>query len=196
MGRNLIHKLESKIFKVWSPFNFVDYSHVDKLIDSLEKEIVNSKFNPDILVGISHGGDYLTEKLSKRLDVQSEKIKLDHYHLKLGILDLDEIVGAFTLAKLFGYNPEVRVSKDISPAKVENQKVLILDDDSFSGKTLDTAIKIIQKKNPAEIKTGVLYTWNENSLVDFSGEWLPKNNKYCLTKHRFPWSKVSPYYKD
>lgn len=194
MKRNIIHKLQSQTFKIWSPFNFLNKKEAYDLVESLENNVKQSGYCPDVVVGISSGGDYPAEELSKRLNTPLTKVKISHYNLNFGGIEFDEIIGAYRIAKALGHKPKIELIKDVNIDEVKGKKILIIDDDSYSGKTLEVAKKSIKMKNPLDVKTGVLHTYLENHAVDFSGKCLPKKDFYNF-KYRFPWSKISPYYE-
>lgn len=195
MSRNIIHKIQNQIFRIWSPFNFLNEKGVSNLVESLRYNIEQSGYCPDIIVGISSGGDYPAEELSKKLNTNFTKMQVSHYSLNLMGIKIDEIVGAYRIAKALGHKPKTELIKDVLPEEIEGKRVLIIDDDSYSGKTLDIAKESIKRKAPLDIRTGVLHTYQKNNIVDFAGKYFPKKEFYDL-KFRFPWSKMSPYYED
>lgn len=181
------------MFRIWNRFNFLDFQDVNILIESLSSNIEKSGYRPDVTVGISRGGDFPAERLSKKLNADSASMQISHYSINLGGFEIDEIVGLYRTAKTLGYKIDARLIRDVNPWDVEEKRVLIVDDDSYSGMTLDMAKKEIGKYNPREIKTAVLHTHEDNDQVGFSGKIYPKRLFY-ESKNRFPWSKISPYF--
>ena len=195
MGRNLVHLVQSQIFGITGPFTFLDSSDVSKLIDSLETEVKKSDFRPDMVVGISNGGDLPALEISERLGADIAYIKINHYSLKVCGFELDEIVGFYRLAKMLGHKPRRRLIKNLPTKKVEGKRILLVDDDSYSGWTLEIAKKAIGKRFPHQVRTAVLHTYEGNRLVDYSGKLYPKREFYGA-KLRFPWAKISPHYDE
>ena len=52
---------------------------IDEMLLELAKKIKESKFDPDILIGISRGGIIPAAVLSDRLDVESEIVGVEYY---------------------------------------------------------------------------------------------------------------------
>jgi hypoxanthine phosphoribosyltransferase len=192
MSRNIIHKVQSEIFKRTNLFTFLNQNDVVNLVDSLVEKITQN-YQPDLLIGVSSGGDFPTEMLSERLNVDYVKMNISHYSLSVLGVELDEIVGVYRLIKTFGYKHETLLKQDVNSEEIKNKKALIIDDDSYSGKTLQIAMESILEKKPLQLKTAVLHTYNQNDLVNFSGKTYSKED-YYHQKLRFPWSKISPYF--
>jgi hypoxanthine phosphoribosyltransferase len=195
MKRNILHKIESQLFKIHSPFNFLNYTETNQLINQLEKDIKKSSFCPDIVVGISYGGEFPADELSKRMFLNKSNMKISHYSLRLGGLELDEIIGVYRIAKIFGYKTKTELIKNVDQERIKSKKVLLIDDDSYSGETLKMGIQAIIENKPKDIKVAVIHTYEGNKLVDFVGKLYKKEDYYKL-KLRFPWSKMSPYFKE
>ena len=52
MSGNLVHRVQSQIFRRLNYFNFLDEVAVDDLVQSLAKNVNDSGYHPEIIVGI------------------------------------------------------------------------------------------------------------------------------------------------
>ncbi|MFP4118763.1 MAG: phosphoribosyltransferase [Candidatus Woesearchaeota archaeon] len=193
MGRNILHCIQSHVFSKLDHFHFLDWNDARVLVDSLTENVCAMNYKPDLIIGISSGGDYPAELMSERLGVEHTTMDVSHYSLSVFGLEVDEIIGMYRVATLMGHKPRTRLVRTVSPEYVFDKNILLIDDDAYSGKTLDIAINELMRAHPADIRTGVLQTHDTNKHVDFSGEKFPKH-EYYKQKFRFPWSKISPYY--
>ncbi len=195
MARNWIHKIESGIFKSIKRYTFLDYGDAENLFNSLHENIKNSGYKPDVIVNVLSGAYYVADKLSERMNIPITYIAINHYGIKIWNKKIKEIIGAGRIARLLGYKFEVTVEKDVCADDVKNKKVLIVDEDSYSGLTLEAALKTVKEKMPLEARTAVLLTHDKNTAVNFSGKIFEKEKLYSQ-RIRFPWSRISPFYKN
>jgi hypoxanthine phosphoribosyltransferase len=195
MGRNKIHCLQSQIFRLFGPFNFLNFQKTDNLVECLIEEIDKSQYHPDVIVGISRGGDYPANSVGKKLGIETKTMQVNHYSIHVGRREIDEIIGVYRLAKAFGYKPLVSVVRRAPCESVRNKKVLLVDEDACSGRTIEVARQSLIEDSPSMIRTAVLHTVEGNDSIDFSGNWNPKEN-HNGPRWIFPWSKISPYYEE
>lgn len=194
MARNMVHKLESAIFRIYSPFTFLTLNEVDYYIYLLKGKIEQAQYPPDVIVGIGRDGVYPGIKLADYFKADFAQLRINHYAINFGNFEIDDIVGAYRLARLLGHSPQVSVIEDfVMP--IENKRILIVDDDSSSGMTLQKAISHVGLKLPAEIKTAALVTHSANPFVDYAGLCLEKED-FRRLKYRMPWAKFNPDYVD
>jgi hypoxanthine phosphoribosyltransferase len=191
MGRNILHAMQSNLFSVCRRFRFLDMNDVDGLVGRLAH--CTEDYEPDLIVGISSGGDFPAGELGSRLRIPCTSMQVSHYSLKILGLELDEIVGMYMLAKALGHKHQTTIIKPADPAEISGRKVLMVDDDSYSGETMKLAKMSLKSSRPASIKAAVLHTYEGNDVVDYAGEWHGKKEFYSA-RMRFPWSKISPFY--
>ncbi|MBI4150364.1 hypothetical protein HY488_03095 [Candidatus Woesearchaeota archaeon] len=192
MSQNLLHKIESKLFQRLGAFTFLTRHETDKLLLSLIQKVKNSGYAPEVVVGIMAGGGYPARAVADALHSDYTSMDINHYRIKIGKFEIDELVGVYRFARLLGYTPRVTVERDVEEADIAHRRVLIVDDDSYSGATLETAIKAVADKNPSHLQTAVLHSHEANPYIDFAGKLFDHETFYFM-KYRFPWSKISPY---
>jgi hypoxanthine phosphoribosyltransferase len=107
-------------------------------------------------------------------------------------MNFNDVAGAFRIAKMLGYRQKLEITRDVNEDEVRGNKVIVIDDDSSSGKTLQTAIDLIEAKGAREIKTAVLQTPADTPRVDFAGQ-RHERSEYRRMRFRFPWARTSPY---
>lgn len=191
MSRTLLHRLQGRIFS--SRYTFLDYGDAMHLTDKLASEVEESGFEPEVIVSIDNGGRYPASRLGYKFQIPVVGMKVNHYGLSLCGYELDDIIGAYRVAKFLGYKPDKGIKKDVEEDLVLGKRVLLVDDDSYSGWTLDVATESIWKKKAADVKVGVMLTHSENEKVDFFGDSLTRSDFYCK-RFRMPWCSLSPYY--
>lgn len=193
MERTILHVVQSKLLQMTNRYAFLNYEAVDLLAESLENEIRVSGYAPEVAIGILSGGAYPALKISRSLGVASAYIDINHYGIKINAIVIDDLVGVYRLARLLGYKPQISMKKDIAEDVVAGKRVLIVDDDSYSGLTLEAALQSVNEKGSLEVKTALLQSFIGNPLVDFAGKLFDREFYY---RHRniLPWSQLSPYY--
>ncbi|MFP4567406.1 MAG: phosphoribosyltransferase family protein [Candidatus Woesearchaeota archaeon] len=194
MNRNIIHIVQSEIFKVVPRFSFLSKADVDILVNNLHSGLISLNYYPDVIVGISSGGNYASARLSDKFGVPLKNVHISHYNISFCGLDLDEIVGVYSVARLFNYKPNTFLKNNVDGSFLKDKSVLLVDDDSYSGFTLRIAKNAILEHEPKSLKSIVLHTYFNNAEVDFAGKFYEKREFYNL-KLRFPWSKISPHFK-
>lgn len=117
----------------------LDWAQVQQVAWETAKKIIESRYEPDIMVGISRGGLVPAKLLSDFLQVKDIlAIKADHW----GITATKD--GKARLA----YGLETDLS---------GKKVLLVDDITDTGESMKLSKKHLEKKNPKTIKTATLY---------------------------------------
>jgi len=193
MQRNPLHIVQSYLLKITGRRRFLSYDDVDSLNDSLAEKIDNSGYAPDVVVGISKGGEYPAFVISCDFGADIASVKVNHYGIGLNGFQIEDIVGVYRLARLFGYRPSINVQQDVAREVIASRRVLIVDDDSYSGLTLEAALRSINEKEPLEVKTAVLHTYTGNPCVDFAGMLSSRESLY-RKRQVYPWSLLSPHY--
>jgi len=188
MIQALAHKAYNKIKRC----NFLTYEDIDKFMTSLVKNIEDSKCDFDLLVEIASGGGYPSERLSEKFRVKPVSMDISHYWVAINSKKI-KVPGVLWLAKHLGYKPKARIERDVEERDIIGKKILIVDEDSYSGETLKAALESINQKKPVYAKTAVLYTHDKNKLVDFSGYNFKEKDLYELNL-RAPWSISAKYH--
>ncbi|MHC6176093.1 phosphoribosyltransferase [Glutamicibacter endophyticus] len=135
----------------------------------LAQTVVDSGFEPDVVVAIARGGLLLAGSISYALGVKA-----------CGALNVEFYTGIGTVL------PEpVVLPPMLDEGHLRDKKVLLVDDVSDSGRTLAKVVDLIGNWG-AEVKTVCLYTKPRTILApDF--EWR-RTDKWIT----FPWSALPP----
>jgi hypothetical protein len=131
-------------------YQYYKLNQIRDMTYKLGDKIIEDNFKPDYLIGISRGGLCIVRLLSDYLDIKLLIIGASHY----------EDIG---LTK-----KKVGILQNINKKNIENKKLLVVDDVADTGKSIYKVLKIIDKKEPDEVRTATL--------------------------HYKPWSKVKPDY--
>lgn len=148
--------------------------------------IVRRSYIPEIVIGIETGGTLPAREIADGfgLDEDTMVIKRD--------IDLNDIYSCVPRPLRFG----VKLCQGIlflvkSPellrgfaADVKNKRVLLVDDITHTGKTLEIAVDYILRKEPSELKTAAISTLGPH--MDFH---------WSTSRYNFPWSKNSRFYR-
>ena len=130
----------------------VSWTDIEELVDIVSKKVVASGFEPDAIVGIIRGGIVPARLLADRLTVD------DIFFLEI---KLYEGVG------VRGRRPFLRQPL---VGDLRGRRVLVVDDISDTGLTLQLAQEIIGFYMPSEIRTATLYIKPWTSVVpDYYG---------------------------
>lgn len=126
-------------------------------------KLVEDKFSPDCIVGISKGGCIIGGTIAAIL-------RKDFYPIRISRRVKDEVI--------------FKKPKAIIPPldNISNKKVLLVDDIAVSGETLKIAKDLLKKKKPKEIKTLTLARHKKSFSPDFCG--LTSDD--CIV---FPWDR-------
>ena len=195
MERNLLHIIQGQLLRFTGRYKFLTYNDVDLLVESLAEKIYSSGYVPDAIVGISSGGEYPAILISQDFQTSLALMDVNHYGIKFNGCEIEELVGLYRLAKLLGHSPRVTVEHDIREEEVAGKRVLLVDDDSYSGLTLEVALQSVKEKRPREIRTAVLQTYTGNPLVDFAGRQMDRKQLYGR-REIYPWSLLSSHYSN
>ena len=148
----------------------LSWDRYQKMAEYLALEI-KKDFVPCVIVGIVRGGLILTVQLS---------------HL-LGVRNIDWIVARRTKSDKigdFGEGVEIIGSGALD---VKDKNVLLVDDIGDTGATINTALDVLKKKRPKDIKVASLFLkYHCKAKVDYYCERV-KNNKWII----FPWENQS-----
>ncbi|HEX7628375.1 MAG TPA: phosphoribosyltransferase [Candidatus Methanoperedens sp.] len=156
-----------KSFKCYT----VSWSEAYRLARTLAYKIVDSGFEPDIIIGISRGGLVPARMVCDFL-LQDELIPTQTEHWG--------IVSKHETAKIKYSLPE--------EADISGKNILVVDDVADTGDSLSLIIDYLEQKNPIEIRAAVLHYKTSSTLIpDYWGEKLEDWNWII-----YPWA----FYED
>ena len=146
----------------------VSWRKVYQLARNLAMHIVEQEIYPDIIIAISRGGLVPARILCDFLNIyRLATIRIEHYK-----------AGA-------GKQPYVRLSSKLCE-DVRSKNVLIVDDVSDSGETLQLALDHVLEFSPAQVKTAVLH---HKQVCAFSPDFYA----FKVVKWRwliYPWAVI------
>lgn len=163
------------------------------LVQNICRDITNSSWRPDYVVGITRGGLSAALMISHYFDIPCET-------LKVSLRDSGESESNLWMAEqAFGYVPkQERGSGDADTDPAYRKKILIVDDINDSGATLEWIMQDWQSSClPKHAAWSVI--WNQNVKfavvvnnesskfkdVDYIGQTINKHNDPCWVV--FPW---------
>ena len=115
------------------------WDYMYSLAKDLAKQIKKDNYKPDVLIGLTRGGLVPAMYLSDLLGVSEIiTLRVEHY--------ADA-----------GKTYDRPITKFDATYDLKGMKVLVVDDASDSGKSLDVAMKKIKEFNPGEIKVATLH---------------------------------------
>jgi hypothetical protein len=125
----------------------------DELSKKLAKKIITSGFQPDFLVGLARGGWVLSRVLCDHLGIKDlVSLKVEHWGVTATPDGSARIKYAFDI--------------DLS-----GRKVLIVDDITDTGQSMELAVDYVKQKTPDEIKTAALrHIENSEFIPDYFAE--------------------------
>ena len=137
--------------------------HIENLSFQLYMKIRKSGFRPDVMAGVSRGGLVPARILSDLLLAEKHKVTL-------AIMQVGFYSGIDKTHK------EPIIYQDL-PGHVYGKKILLVDDVSDSGVSLEYAIQYLRMKKPAEIKIATLYYKPWSSLkpdfyIEETSSWI------------------------
>jgi hypoxanthine phosphoribosyltransferase len=132
---------------------FLNWDDVICLAEKVADKIIESGFEPDIVIAISRGG-------------------FDHSRILCDELDLRDLT-SFQMVYYSNINERKDVPRITMPlsADIKGLKVLLVDDVSDSGNSLEYAKKYVESFNPSEIRLASLHLKPWSSFKsDFNAE--------------------------
>jgi len=131
----------------------VTWNQVCRLCARVAEKIRNSGFRPDVVVAIARGGYVPARILCDVLDLYAlESIRVGHYE-----------AGAQKIPKAQIYSP--------LPVDIRGRSVLLVDDCSDTGDTLQLALEHLRSRQPQDLKVAVLHHKEVSPVVpDFYGQ--------------------------
>ena len=148
----------------------VSWNRIHDLSKTVAKNVRNSGFQPDLIIGLARGGFVPSRNLADLLGVNDlVSIKVVHWGV--------------TATKDGKAELKYPIKIDL-----KEKKVLIVDDITDTGESMIVAKDYVQSLGPAEIKTATLMHINHSKFVpDFYAEEVDKNDWMWFI---FPWCFV------
>ncbi len=145
-------------------FNAPSWEYIEGLTVKLYKSIVlNDKYIPDLIAGISRGGIVPSRIISDLFLAQGRKVTLSI--MQIGFYSS---IGKTEKAPI--------IYQDL-PGHIYGKKLLLIDDVADTGVSLDFALQYLNMKKPAEIRVATLYykPWSQfrpNYFVEKTSDWI------------------------
>lgn len=142
--RQIMKALPSSITGVVTKkFTWEDIEHM------IEKNCATIDYKPDLVIGIKSGGAFIANYVAKCLEVS----EVDYMHVAHYSDNSRSIVKSTLTSAL-----KKAVIKEEPKARIIGKKVLLVDDQTGTGSTLETGKDYLIQKNAMEVKTFCLYT--------------------------------------
>jgi adenine/guanine phosphoribosyltransferase-like PRPP-binding protein len=114
--------------------SFKHWNEIEHMLDQVIDKIKESNIKYDAIIGIKTGGAIVSDYISKKLNIENYKIKVSNTKMKV---DND-----FTaLNRKINHKEEYAVDEDGVSEKVKNKNIIIIDECTFTGVTMDVAVK-------------------------------------------------------
>jgi hypoxanthine phosphoribosyltransferase len=138
-------------------FLFLSWDDVQRLSEKVSDLVMDSGYNPDLMIAISRGGFDPARIMSDQLNIR-----------KLASLQIIYYTGLNTRKE----EPEVLFPLN---AQIEGLKVLVVDDVSDSGNSLIVVKRYVEEKGASEVKLATLHhkPWSK-FIPDFYAEEVDK----------------------
>ena len=135
----------------------ISWPELQRLCLRLAALVRESDYHPDIVVAIGRGGFVPARLICDYLDIMAlTSIKIEHY--LSGSTKQKQAVIRYPLS-----------------VKIENQRVLLVDDVNDSGDTLDVALQHLQNFQPQDVRTAVMHNkLSTHCSVDYSARKIVK----------------------
>ncbi|NPE06981.1 MAG: phosphoribosyltransferase [Asgard group archaeon] len=144
----------------------ISFDEIWEMVYELYKKIKSSDFTPDVIVAITRGGFVPSRIISDLLGIK--------YVTTIGVefyTNINETLQEPKLTGKFCY-------------KVKNKKVLLIDDVSDTGKSLEFVLKYLKKKKVKDIKTATIH-YKPKSIFkpDF---YIGETSNWIV----YPWERI------
>jgi len=144
---------------------YVSWKDIESMVENLAKRINKSEFKVDVVVGILRGGIIPAKLISDELGVED-----------IGAIEIK-------LYKNIGERAHKPYLRQPLTLPIREKNVLIVDDVSDTGLTLNLAVNVINLYSPKKLKTATLYIkpWTK-MIPDY---YSKVSDKWIV----FPWEK-------
>lgn len=139
----------------------IDYVQYHDLINRVVHAVANSDFQPDVVLGVSRGGLFLADGLSRSLKVPMAVIAASSYREGGGT-----------------EQGELQLSASVASVVPVAGRVLLVDDLADSGQTLEALFVYLKRLCPeiTQLKTAVVWVKPSSCFKpDFAAQWLEKD---------------------
>lgn len=135
--------------KRWRYVKQYDWSELEHFIGDDCREIIASGFRPEVIIGIRSGGAFLANCVARQLGVSTVGyIGVDRY---------SPLLGSTCLAFVWKFFRAPKLTCDLQ-TDVAARKVLLIDDQTATGKTLRLASGRLESSGACEIRTYCVFT--------------------------------------
>lgn len=169
---------------------FLSMQDVQDLSKRLADKVLE-KYNPDLIVGIDRGGTYPAYCLAEGMQLPYTTIDISRDKRYVGDV---EMTGQILISRFFSESKQDPTIKIPFSYEGEAQRILIVDDDCGSMKTLRLAVSHLEEKG-LKPRTSVILN-APNGTPDFFADTQLPLSKLIKGSKRFPWSQYSPHFKD
>jgi len=148
----------------------VDWTYAYDLCKDVGEEIKAAGFQPDIIIGVARGGWFLARVLCDFFLLKDLfSLKMEHWGLTATITGDAELK--------YGLDEEAK-------RRLKGKKVLIADDVTDTGESIDLVVEYVKSLGVKEVKTATMHHKSSSSFIpDFYGE-LIREWKWVI----YPWS--------
>lgn len=131
----------------------ISWDYARELSEAVAEKIKNSGFKPDIIIGVTRGGLVPAMNLSDLLGIKDIlALKVEHWGI--------------TATK--SGKAELKVPLH---ASIDGKRVLLVDDLTDTGESIEVSLNHLKELNPAEIKTATLLHKSQSEFIpDFYAE--------------------------
>ncbi len=151
---------------------FVTWDDIVRWVKDVAQKVRESGYKPEVIVALARGGWIPGRLMCDHLLVKDlYSLKTEHWGI--------------TATR----DGRAKVVHDV-PVSLKNKKVLIMDDITDTGQSLNLAFEYVKRHNPAEVKTAaMLHITHSKFVPDYYSEEVPADD---WTWFIFPWN----YYED
>lgn len=139
----------------------IDYAQYHDLVTQVVHAVTDSAFQPDVVLGVSRGGLFLADGLSRSLNVPMAVIAASSYREGGGT-----------------EQGELQLSASVASVVPVAGRVLLVDDLADSGHTLEALCTYLKRLCPdiTQLKTAVVWVKPSSCFKpDFAAQWLQKD---------------------
>lgn len=180
-----LYELFNAAVYVYLECRMISWKKIQVASDQLFQRIADSRYYPDIIIGLGRGGAIAAGLLSAHFRDSSQ------YDFRLTpIASIDRIY-----LQKNGKRIDVRIT-GFHSIDVYRKNVLLLNADCYTGETLKRAKEVLSWDHPNDLRTGTILSFTKDDKPsyepDFCGIVLPASNR----KKRLPWRSKKYKFED